>query len=106
MSTRPCPRFLVYGGDERFASLRFAGVEVRALGSSRHNGNGSLRRAVATIRAQATDVVLLLIKWIGHADNAVITEACRAAGVPLRIVWGGVSALRRELAVCVPMVRP
>ena len=104
MPTRPRPRFLVYGGDDRHAALRFEGADVRALGSSRHNGNGSLRRAVAAIRARATDGVLLLVKWIGHSDRAAIVQACRASGVPLLVVNGGASTLRRELATCLPMV--
>ena len=105
MPTRTNPRFLVYGGDERFAALRFEGAEVCALGSSRHAGNGSLRRAIAMIRARATHVVLVLVKWIGHADGAAIAAACRAARVPLRVVIGGASSLRRALTACAATVR-
>lgn len=97
MASCSLPRVLVVGGDDRFASLEVCGAAVDAFPSSRHGGNGGLRRAKAIILGGALDLVVVLVRWLGHSDSDAVTAACRTAGVPLLIVRGGSSAIKREV---------
>ncbi len=98
MASGSLPRVLVVGGDDRFATLEVRGAAVEAVPSSRHGGNGGLRRAKATILGGALDLVVILVRWLGHSDSDAVCAACRAAGVPLLIVRGSSSSIKRDVA--------
>jgi hypothetical protein len=98
MASNSLPRVLVVGGDDRFAILEICGAAVEAVPSSRNGGNGGVRRAKATILGGALDLVVVLVRWLGHSDSAAVNAACRTAGVPLLIVRGSSSAIKREVA--------
>lgn len=90
---------LVIGGDgRRFGGRHGRGVEIRACASSKYGGNGRLHGVLAAIRAGAFDLVLVMIRWLGHSESAAITAACRIAGVPFRMIPGGMTSASRALS--------
>lgn len=93
----PVARVVVVGGDERFSLLPVRGADVQTFPSVRYSRNGSLSRAKATIRGGAVDLVVLIVKWLGHADWDAVVKACASAHVPYLVVRGGQSAARRDL---------
>lgn len=95
----------IIGGDERSGSPYPQGVEVRRFGSSRFRGNGGLKRAFAAIAAGGLDVVLLLVRWLGHSAADRVRAACRRCGVPCHIIPGGESSAIRVVRELVEGVR-
>lgn len=91
-------RVIVVGGDNRFGEFTCDGVGIQVFQSSRNGGNGSVRRAKAIIAGGAVDLVLFLVKWLGHADWEAVTQTCITGGVPYLVIRGGRSATQRALA--------
>ncbi|MEQ1566319.1 MAG: hypothetical protein ABMA64_11825 [Myxococcota bacterium] len=91
-------RILIIGGDERTAVLTDLGSGVRAYPSPRYAGTGSLRRALQAIVNGGVDLVVLLVRWLGHPDYHAVVDRCRSAGVRYLVVAGGYSAARRAVA--------
>ena len=56
------------------------------------------RRFKAAIIGGVVDFVVALVSCLGHADWDAIRAACVRAKVPLIVVRGGTSAVRREVA--------
>jgi hypothetical protein len=84
---------LVVGGDARQGDRRIGDTIVRALASKKFGGNGEHRSLISTIRRGGRiQLVLLLVRWLGHSEAWAITSACRSVGVRYRIVDGGLSA--------------
>jgi hypothetical protein len=88
-------KILVLGGDGRYSDLR-VGASVLALPSALY-GNGNTRRAIAIIAAGSVDLVVLFVRWLGHAEFWQIIAACTAANVRVLVITGGLSAARREV---------
>lgn len=75
-------------------------IVLNRYGSSRHAGNGEQRRLIEAIHAGMVDLVVLLVRWVGHSTSGRVRAACRRASVPVLIVpGGGSSALRRLSAL-------
>ena len=98
MAVGALSRVLVVGGDGRVAAVAIEGARLHVLASSRFGGNGGPRRARAVIQSSGADMVVLLIRWLGHTESGAVVAACRAAGIPVLVVRGSASALKRELA--------
>ncbi|ACY13243.1 hypothetical protein [Haliangium ochraceum] len=88
----------ILGGDGRRAGWGELRRRVRLFPSSRHGGNGSVRRVVAAIGAGTIEHVVLWTRWLGHADALAAETACKRAGVSVHRVRGGVSQMRALLA--------
>jgi hypothetical protein len=97
MATGSVQQAVIVGGDTRFGAVTAAGWDIHAFASSRYGGNGSIHRAETTITGGTVDLVLVLVRWLGHSDSERVTRSCAAAGVPFLLVRGGFSAVRREL---------
>ncbi len=91
------PAIVIVGGDGRGHDLRVAPASIRSFASPRYGGNGSLRRAVAAINGGTVDLVVLLVRWLGHSEFHSIVAACNAAEIPVLLVAGGFSAARRQV---------
>jgi hypothetical protein len=92
----------VIGGDgRRFRPLLADGVDVRVCASSKHGGNGRLHSVLFAIRAGSIDLVILLTRWLGHSESRAVVDACRAGGVPVRIIAGGMTSAARALSTYV-----
>jgi len=85
----------VIGGNRRWG-IRL-GRSIRHFPSSREGGNGTIRAARDAIQGGAFDLVLFLVRWLGHPEFDALVSACRSAHVPHRIVTGGLSAARRSV---------
>ena len=91
------PEIALIGGDGRSSDLRLAPATVRSFPSPRYAGNGSLRRAIAAIDGGKVELVVLLVRWLGHSDFRSIVATCKAGDVPVLLVAGGMSAARRRV---------
>jgi hypothetical protein len=90
-------RVVIVGGTAHEQGSVPEGIDVRRFASSRYAGNGSVRRAAAAIDGGSADVVVLLVRWIGHSGSDQVRAAARRSGVPCVIIPGGVSSLDRLL---------
>lgn len=91
------PVIAIVGGDGRDHSLQVA-AEVRSYPGSRDSGNGSIRNAVAAIKAGKIEFVLLLARRLGHSEYNSVVRACKAAGTRCRTVpKGSVTVYHREV---------
>lgn len=88
---------LIYGGDGRISRTGVLPERAEVIPSTRHGGNGSVRRAVARIRGGACEGVILLTRWLGHSAFHALKAACRKAGIPCIPVYGGQGAVTRAL---------
>ncbi len=90
------PRVAVFGGDARYC--RNPVPKLKGYPSGKHGGRGRVRSLLRAIRSRAFDVVLVLVRWVGHAEHDAVRAACLAANVPCCAVAGGWSTARRQLA--------
>lgn len=90
------PGVALFGGDARYCRGQTLGVH--GFPCTRHGGRGRVRALLQAIRAHAFDVVLVLVRWVGHSEHEAVRSACAAAGVRCVPVTGGWSAARRRLA--------
>ena len=95
-SSKPI-RVALVGGDGRVDLPTLPShVVLERYSSSRYAGNGEQRRLVEAIHAGMVDLVVLLVRWVGHSTSGRVRSACRRASVPVLIIpGGGSSALRR-----------
>ncbi len=91
-------RVLIVGGDARTGALTALGTGFRAYPSPRNAGTGSVRRALRAIVSGTVDLVVLLVRWLGHPDFHAVVNRCRSVGVRYLVVAGGHSAARRAVA--------
>lgn len=77
-------RVAVYGGDARQIE-RWGGAGFVFFESSRHGGNGELRRIEDALRSGRIAEVIILRKWNGHSGTMKVRKLCRRLGVPFRI---------------------
>jgi hypothetical protein len=87
---------LVIGGDDRIHAF-VAPYGAASIPSSRFGGPSGIRRALAAVDAGQVERVVFLCRWLGHSDQHTIAARCRARGVPITRIHGGLSALRAEL---------
>lgn len=92
-------KILVVGGDPRRTFPTLDNVEVRRLGSRRYAGNGSIRSVQRIVRNRRVDLVVLLVRWMGHPAAETITAACKKAGVHWIRVPGGASSACRAVTL-------
>ena len=90
-------RLILVGGDGRSGRPFHDDVEVRRFGSAKFRGNGETRNTLAAINAGQVDLVVLMIRWIGHSEADAIRARCRRASIRCAIVTGGRSAARRQV---------
>lgn len=89
---------VVVGGDDRVHGINFGpGVTVRTFASPRYAGNGSTHRAFETIGRGAIDVVVLLVRWLGHPESRALIAACKSANIPVLTIAGGFSKAQRDV---------
>lgn len=87
----------IVGGNGRAHSIRVA-AEIRSYPSSLDGGNGSIRRVIAAIKSGKIQLVLLLVRWIGHSEYDAVVKACKAAGVLwLNVPAGPVRAYQQQV---------
>lgn len=92
-------RILVVGGDARSAAiLHVAGVEVETVQGTNYGGSKSYHRITAVIRHGAPDLVVVLVRWLGHSESARLSKLCSTAKVPCLLVPGGLSSAKRQIA--------
>lgn len=99
MTTPPVAvlRVAVVGGDGRHGDVNLPGVQTRSFPSRRDGGRRGQGSILSAIRLGAIDVVLVLVRFMGHSDSAALKAACRTAGVPCRMVGGGSSCVERAV---------
>lgn len=85
----------IVGGDERAWGGYPEGVEVRRYGSTRFKGNGALRQVLAAIASGGLDVVVLMVRWLGHPASEQVRAACSRGGIRCLVVPGGESSMLR-----------
>lgn len=92
-------RIAIIGGDGRkqIGPGLGTGVRVEFFRSSGQGGNGDIRSARAAIASGSIDLVIFLIRWLGHSDVHTLVDACKAAGVPFRRAIGGLSSAKRSI---------
>lgn len=96
---RPRAVVLVVGGDGRgFARQPHIDVAIRVCASSKYGGNGRLNGALTAIRHGRFELVVVLSRWLGHSEFAAVASACRAAGVPILVIAGGMTSAARALS--------
>lgn len=95
-------RVALVGGDCRvdLPSLP-PNVALERYGSARNVGNGEQRRLIESIHAGMVDLVVLLVRWVGHSTTGRVRAACRRASVPVLIIPGGGSSALRRLSALV-----
>lgn len=76
-------------------------VVLERYGSRRDTGNGEQRRLIESIHAGVVDLVVLLVRWVGHSTSGRVRDACRRASVPVLIIPGGGSSALRRLSALV-----
>ena len=97
----PVRRIGIVGGDERKTRSYPDGIEIRRYGSAHFKGNGALRQILAAIASGGLDVVVLMVRWLGHSMSEKVRAACRLSGIPCRIVPGGESSVLRVVRTLV-----
>ncbi len=91
------PAIAIVGGDGRDHTIRVT-AEVRSYPSSRDGGNGTIRRAIAAIKRGKIQLVVLLVRWLGHPEYQSVVKACKVAGVRcLTVPRGSVSTHQQEV---------
>ena len=91
----------VVGGRRSPTIPDVVGAEVRHFPSSGYGGNGRHQSALAAIRGGGFALVLIVVRWMGHADSDGVRRACRNSGVRFRVVTGGMGSVARELRALV-----
>ena len=86
----------VVGGNGRRVEVP-GGLCVRWYPSAKEGGHHSARRVLDAMAAGGVDVVLLLVRWLGHPLATRVRAEGRRVGVPVQFVLGGRSSLRRAL---------
>lgn len=87
----------VVGGDGVRALPAVEGAMLRRFPSSRDDGKGGRRIALAAIRAGGFALVLIQARWMGHRDSERLRRTCRNSGGPYRVVTGVMSTVWRVL---------
>lgn len=85
----------VVGGDGAHVLPDVIGAAIRQFPSSGFGGNGRHQHTLAAIRAGSFALVVILVRWSGHADSDGVRRACRNTGVPYRVVTGGMTSVAR-----------
>ena len=93
---RACrPAIAIVGGDGRAHHMRVAAV-IRSFPSRRYSGNGSIRRVIAAIGSGKVELVVLLVRWLGHSEYDSVVRACKAAQILFLIVAKGSATNRQQ----------
>ena len=86
----------VIGGNGTFVP-DVDGAVLHGFSSTRDGGNGRRRSAVVAIRGGGFVLVIVVVRWLAHGDSDSVRAACRRAGIPCRIVAGGMTAVARAV---------
>lgn len=87
----------IVGGDGRHDIHKFPNASVRCFPSERDGGRGDQKALLATVRSGSIDLVVVLVRWFGHAQFRTLREACRLANVRMVVAKGGVSTIVRAI---------
>lgn len=88
-------RVAIYGGDGRHLH-RFTAVGSFRVFSGNRYGRGSLSALDEAIRTGSIDLVIVLVRFIGHPEYRALKRVCRSTGTMVRCFRG--SSLRRIFA--------
>lgn len=91
----------VVGGDATRELPPIEGASIRRFPSSRDGGSGGLRCALAAVRSGSVALVIIYARFMGHSDSHNLREVCRNAGVPYRVVTGGMTTVSRAIVAFV-----
>lgn len=86
---RPTFRLLLVGGQSHRSPTLCPLALVESIASSRHGGNGAIRRALAKIQAGGVDGVVIRSDFIGHSACNSLRKACKKCGLIVTLVSGG-----------------
>lgn len=87
------PSIAIVGGDSHRFDLRRGDANLSFFSSSKYGGNGRLQSTLASIRRGSFDLVILMVRWLGHPESHALVAACRACQAPVRTVPGGISSV-------------
>ena len=93
----PVFHVVIIGGDARRGPAVPAHIVTRKFGSRRNAGNTALARAKGAIRPGRVDLVVLMVRWLGHPTSKAIRKHCARVGVPCRFVDGAHTAASRTM---------
>lgn len=88
-------RVAIYGGDGRHLHRFTAAASFRVFSGIRY-GRGSLTALDEAIRTGSIDLVVVLVRFIGHSECRALNRVCRSRGTAVRCFRG--SSLRRIFA--------
>lgn len=91
----------VVGGHGASVVPEVVGAVIRQFPSSGDGGNGRHQHTLAAIRAGSFALVVILVRWAGHADTDGVRRACRNTGVAFRVVTGGMTSVARVVRALV-----
>jgi hypothetical protein len=95
MEPKKRPTIAVYGG--RADALIMGCARLTLYASGRFGGTGDAGRLCDALCAGQVAGLVLWLRFAGHSDGARLTEAARRGGVPVRVVMGGRTSLRRAV---------
>lgn len=91
----------VVGGDATRELTPIEGASIRRFPSSRDGGSGGQRSALAAVRSGSVALVIIHARFMGHSDSNSLRDVCRKAGVPCRVVVGGMTTVSRAIGAFV-----
>lgn len=86
-------RVAVVGGDGREFECAIPDVAVARFPSRRDGGARGVRSVERVIKNGTVELVVLLVKWLGHSDFSAIKRLCGVHAVRCLSLSGGKSAL-------------
>lgn len=96
----------VVGGDATRELPPTEGASIRRFPSSGDGGSGGHRSALAAVRSGSVALVIIHARFMGHSDSSSLREVCRKAGVPCRVVIGGMTTVSRAIVAFVTAAGP
>jgi hypothetical protein len=84
------------GGDARQRMRCVEGATIRSFASSQYGG-ANTRNALTAIKTGPIDLVVLLVRWLGHSERHAIVHACKARGVRCIEISRGMSTAWRAV---------
>ena len=91
------PYIAIVGGDGLRNRIKI-NAPIRYYASRRHGGRAGVRKLLSSLRAGGVQLVVLLVRWLGHSDFHAVVAAAKTLGVPVITVCGGASQARRAVA--------
>lgn len=91
---------VIVGGDGRQRHHQIRNASIRCFASSKH-GNGNPRSVIAALRSGSVDLVILLVRWLGHPERHAIVATCRTQAVRYLVIERGMTAAWRAITAFV-----